>query len=449
MQKINFQDLPSTTTPISATNLNAMQTNVETAIDGHLVNVSSTNDSNYKVNFIKSKNLYNINDDYEGYVYSSTGELTANSSWNASPLIEVSGKITFSCDTSNTREYNITQFDSSKGFISRSSKYTDSTKTITLNSSTKYIALSYVNSDGMYNIQIELGQTATTYENFKQNVINVNDTKYTDTINVDTSVDNAKKINVLHSRNLFNKDGDTILLNTYILDSTQVIKSNNSTNSIYIPITGGKTYTISKKLSARFSVGTTKVLPTINVQTYDYIINNTATSITINTASDSKYLIVYLYNSGSDTLTFQQIIDSVMINEGSTTLPYEPYITSSINVDGEEIYNANIMNYSTEEQVIGKWIDGKPLYRKVVDLGNLPNNTIKNVAHGLTISNVRIRNFYGIASYSTYYLHLPNITSDNTNDVLYINTDNIVIKTNTNRSSYTGYCILEYTKTTD
>ncbi len=33
MQKINFQDLPSTTTPISATNLNLLQTNVETAID--------------------------------------------------------------------------------------------------------------------------------------------------------------------------------------------------------------------------------------------------------------------------------------------------------------------------------------------------------------------------------------------------------------------------------
>lgn len=33
MQKINFQDLPNTTTPINATNLNAMQTNAETAIN--------------------------------------------------------------------------------------------------------------------------------------------------------------------------------------------------------------------------------------------------------------------------------------------------------------------------------------------------------------------------------------------------------------------------------
>ena len=27
------------------------------------------------------------------------------------------------------------------------------------------------------------------------------------------------------------------------------------------------------------------------------------------------------------------------------------------------------VSYSTEEQVIGEWIDGKPLYEKVVDLG--------------------------------------------------------------------------------
>ena len=42
MQKITFQDLPSTSTPINATNLNAIQNNTETAI-----NSVSTNLSNY------------------------------------------------------------------------------------------------------------------------------------------------------------------------------------------------------------------------------------------------------------------------------------------------------------------------------------------------------------------------------------------------------------------
>lgn len=36
MQKINFQNLPSTTTPINATNLNAIQTNVEDVFNGNV-----------------------------------------------------------------------------------------------------------------------------------------------------------------------------------------------------------------------------------------------------------------------------------------------------------------------------------------------------------------------------------------------------------------------------
>ena len=37
MQKITFEDLPSTNTPLSANNLNTMQSNIETAINGKVV----------------------------------------------------------------------------------------------------------------------------------------------------------------------------------------------------------------------------------------------------------------------------------------------------------------------------------------------------------------------------------------------------------------------------
>lgn len=38
MEKINFEDLPSTDTPIDSTNLNLLQTNVENAINGVIEN---------------------------------------------------------------------------------------------------------------------------------------------------------------------------------------------------------------------------------------------------------------------------------------------------------------------------------------------------------------------------------------------------------------------------
>lgn len=45
MQKINFQNLPNTTTPVNASNLNSLQTNVENAINGTVL-YNNTNGSN-------------------------------------------------------------------------------------------------------------------------------------------------------------------------------------------------------------------------------------------------------------------------------------------------------------------------------------------------------------------------------------------------------------------
>lgn len=45
MEKINFENLPSTNTPINATNLNQLQTNVENAINGVVESGSNSNGS--------------------------------------------------------------------------------------------------------------------------------------------------------------------------------------------------------------------------------------------------------------------------------------------------------------------------------------------------------------------------------------------------------------------
>ena len=43
--------------------------------------------------------------------------------------------------------------------------------------------------------------------------------------------------------------------------------------------------------------------------------------------------------------------------------------------------------YSTTETVVGEY-NGKPLYRKVVDCGTLPNNTAKEILHGVSNLNI-------------------------------------------------------------
>lgn len=60
MQKINFQNLPSTTTPINATNLNAIQSNAEDAINDLSNYVDGTNTmGNIIVESISTKNMFN------------------------------------------------------------------------------------------------------------------------------------------------------------------------------------------------------------------------------------------------------------------------------------------------------------------------------------------------------------------------------------------------------
>ncbi len=124
--------------------------------------------------------------------------------------------------------------------------------------------------------------------------------------------------------------------------------------------------------------------------------------------------------------------------------------TTSKNVVGaiNEVYNNNI--FSTAETIIGKWINGKSIYRKVIDFGALPNNTQKNLNHN--ISNVDIfTNVYGIAYTSgyvyTYPLPLMYKGSDyNYNVELMVSKQSISMSSNTDRSALSAYVVLEYTK---
>ena len=124
---------------------------------------------------------------------------------------------------------------------------------------------------------------------------------------------------------------------------------------------------------------------------------------------------------------------------------YNESVGGLLQVGGKKFTNEE--TYSIEEQKVGTWIDGRPIYRKVIDLGTLPNNSSKYVETGLIHTNIRVIRLYGNAcnasgSYQSglndIYSRL-NLVSDNT----------LGIQTTINFSSFTGYAILEYTKTTD
>lgn len=117
--------------------------------------------------------------------------------------------------------------------------------------------------------------------------------------------------------------------------------------------------------------------------------------------------------------------------------------------------NANILQgdttYSSNEIDTGKiWIDGKPIYRKVINCGALPNYTIKSVAHN--ISNLDFVVFLNGVSYSSTtgnYFPLPYVADTLPATVKMWATDtNINLQTTSDRTDYTKtYVTIEYTKT--
>ena len=137
--------------------------------------------------------------------------------------------------------------------------------------------------------------------------------------------------------------------------------------------------------------------------------------------------------------------------EGLTQAQRQAYAGGLANFDDDNPYTQPDI-YSTSEVKTNKvWIDGKPIYRKVVDFGALPNAVTKSVASG--ISNIdTITDYYGIFHGTNANLRLPyapNLTNNSDSVGMYIGGNLAInITTRQDMSMYSGYAVIEYTKTT-
>ena len=102
-------------------------------------------------------------------------------------------------------------------------------------------------------------------------------------------------------------------------------------------------------------------------------------------------------------------------------------------------------DYSTDEKIIGTWIDGKPIYQKTLDLGSngiqVPNNTWVNT--GISISNLdKIINAFGGAhpTSSAFYPLMADYDFDTYNNIQFQ-------ACRMNNSVTIRYATVQYTKT--
>lgn len=220
-------------------------------------------------------------------------------------------------------------------------------------------------------------------------------------------------------------------------------------------VKAGTTYVLHTNLSNEYQVAvgiSNKAFPvdTIEDLIYDSGWNTGKTAITF-TAIQDGYLGV-----GCKKIGDYRSITPANISSYSFQLDIEPkiYVKNDDEVYEEFISKDNLVNYSTQEQKIGTWINGKPIYRKLIKIDAFPNASLSYVNHNIENIDEIIR-IYGKATDNTSELkttlELPyvNPLSESIGIGIHCNTSNITIRAGDDRSNYSGYAIIEYTKTTD
>lgn len=133
-----------------------------------------------------------------------------------------------------------------------------------------------------------------------------------------------------------------------------------------------------------------------------------------------------------------------IVQPDGTTVTIVDGVISAAGGSGGEVYSAT-------ETVIGSWL-GSTLYRKVVDLPTLPNNTTK-FYDNLVPDNITVRRIEGYYSDGTYVIPIPFSEPQGLTGTITIGAQTtsggqirIYVQTGQDRSAADGYAIVEYTK---
>ena len=201
--------------------------------------------------------------------------------------------------------------DSEKIYITLTTEWQRYSKIIpnmTTNQVPTFYCGTTLNTTSFYikDIMLQKGSTATEYEPYKEQ---------------STLID-------MNKPNLFDKDNANIL-NAYFNGNTGLLVGDSSTYLTYIPCKPNTTYNIQKIISSRFAIYISADIPKVGGAITYVTGNANVNNLQFTTNSDANYLIIYYYKSDVDTLTEQEILDSIKIYEGIGTDDY--YELSSMN----------------------------------------------------------------------------------------------------------------------
>lgn len=289
--------------------------------------------------------------------------------------------------------------------------------TVNTGANAKYVLVQLSNTQyltSLETLQVEEGSSVTSYEPYTGGIPSPNP-DYPQDINVVE----GRQVITDKGKNLFDKNNANIIVASFSQDYKTISQISNNAKILYISCKENTTYTVSKISSARFRILTTDIVPALEVTGIDFIQNDTSTSLTITTSSNVNYLCVYYFINGTDTLTEQEILDSIQIEEGSTATDYEPYynpLSYNIDLNLENIYLAKMPNTDYKNRIYrnnGNWYFEEKVKKIVLDgsqYWDLANSGTDNYSYRLVLGR-RIINGYGISS---HYPYQSSIVASNT-----------------------------------
>ena len=186
-------------------------------------------------------------------------------------------------------------------------------------------------------------------------------------------------------KNLFDKDNVNIL-NANL--NNNMINSASAEITIWIKCKPNTTYSFTKLVNSPYTrniIVETTTTPAIGVSVQNKSSHGSSETFSYTTSSTAQYIVWWCYNTSSTNYTFQEILDSIQIEYGSSVTEYEPY-------QGKD-YEINL---------------GKNLW------GGFPSN-VNRIHSGITFVNNEDGTISasGIATANAYSVTLDGITDNN------------------------------------
>lgn len=443
-------------------NVNGEFTINEKNIKSNFVAVSSTEPTiGEEVWMQKGKNLFCEVNPILGY-YDNSGNWTDAAAITTYGPFYIKGTIYVSATVNGSAICRLSEFKKDGTFIKRTLIMNSA---LTLDSNTDYIVISNDTNENenkyFTNFMITSGNTAQAYEEYKDNKIYTKDSNGNYNLFMEEGVTvsatepsaNRGRIWIQSSKNIINPYNKHSTSATYTFTGDTYKQTGSGSVFLLCTVVVGETYTLSYKNNNGFA--------SIRASDYNYggswleYGRATTTNGTVTFTAKTDTVVIALVGGTANSSTVQK----VQLELGSTATDYEASVenklyTKNDNNVYDELLNVeranNQLNYSETEKVIGTWISGVPIYRRVVNCGTLTNASTKYITHN--IANVKyivgIKGFAYNSAGDT--LPLPHANTTPTSSIyVYAGRERIEIGNGTDRSGFNAFVILDYIKTTD